>query len=281
MDLSDRVELRWLSAILSDARDVAPDVDFLVVGAMARDLLLHYGYGVPITRATTDIDFGLAVAGWEEFQQLRDSILSSEHFTSGRPGNHRLVHRSGIPLDLIPFGGVERDDGTIMWPEDNSVMGVLGYGEARATAVEIILPDKQSVATVCLPMQAILKLMAWSERHTYTPRKDASDLFLVLSNYLNGENTKRIYDVGTHLFDSEEFDYQVAGAWLAGYDAAECIGNNSDYPDRVLDAVEKVLGDEADPNGNLRLVGELGDKAASGLKLLAGFRDGIGFVPSG
>ena len=41
MDLSDRVELRWLSAILSDARDVAPDVDFLVVGAMARDLLLH------------------------------------------------------------------------------------------------------------------------------------------------------------------------------------------------------------------------------------------------
>ena len=126
MDLSDKVELRWLSAILSDARDVAPDVDLLVVGAMARDLLLHYGYGVPIARATTDIDFGLAVAGWEEFQQLRDSILSSEHFTSGRPGNHRLVHRGGIPLDLIPFGGVERDDGTIMWPEDNSVMGVLG-----------------------------------------------------------------------------------------------------------------------------------------------------------
>ncbi len=114
MDLSDKVELRWLSAILSDARDVAPDVDLLVVGAMARDLLLHYGHGVPITRATTDIDFGLAVADWGEFQQLRDSIQNSENFTLGRPGNHRLVHRGGIPLDLIPFGGVERDDGTII-----------------------------------------------------------------------------------------------------------------------------------------------------------------------
>ncbi len=74
MDLSDRIELRWLSAILSDARSAAPDVDFLVVGAMARDLMLHFGQGVPIARATTDIDFGIAVAGWEEFQQLRDSI---------------------------------------------------------------------------------------------------------------------------------------------------------------------------------------------------------------
>lgn len=280
MDLSDKIELRWMSAILSDARDTAPDVDFLVVGAMARDLLLHYGQGVPITRATTDIDFGLAVAGWEEFQKLRDTLLCSEHFTSGQPDSHRLLHRGGIPIDLIPFGGVERDDGTIMWPEDDSVMGVLGYGEARATAVEVVLPDKQSVATVCLSMLAILKLMAWSERHTYTPKKDASDLFLILLNYLNDENTKRLYEVGTHLFESEEFDYQVAGAWLAGYDAAEHITDNSEQPGRVLDAVEKVLSAEADSNGNLRLVGETADKAASALKLLAGFRAGIDNVLS-
>lgn len=281
MDLSDKVELRWMSAMLSDARDAAPEIDFLVVGAIARDLLLHYGHGVPIARATTDIDFGLAVAGWEEFQKIRDTILSSEHFTSGQPGNHRLVHRGGVPLDLIPFGGVERDDGTIMWPEDDSVMGVLGYAEARATAVDIRLPDKQSVATVCLPMLAILKLMAWSERHTYTPRKDASDLFLILSNYLNDENTKRLYEVGTHLFESEEFDYQVAGAWLTGHDAAECIANNSEQPSRVVGAVAKVLGAEANTDGNLRLVGEAGDKAAISLKLLAGFRDGIDYALSG
>lgn len=53
MDLSDKIEPQWLSAILSDTRSAAPDVDFLVVGAIARDLLLHYGQGVPITCATT------------------------------------------------------------------------------------------------------------------------------------------------------------------------------------------------------------------------------------
>jgi predicted metal-dependent hydrolase len=31
MDLSNKNGLRWLSAILSDARDAAPDADFLVI----------------------------------------------------------------------------------------------------------------------------------------------------------------------------------------------------------------------------------------------------------
>ena len=275
MDLSDKTGLRWLSAILSDARDAAPDVDFLVIGAVARGLLLHYGHGVPITRATTDIDLGLAVAGWEEFQQLRDAYLKSDDFTAGRPGNHRLVHRSGVTLDLIPFGGIEREDGTIMWPEDDTVMGVLGFTEARATAIEIQLPGKMSVTTVCLPMLAILKLMAWSERHTYAPRKDASDLFLVLANYLNDENAERLYNVGAHLLERDDFDYEAAGAWLAGHDAAHCITNNSKQPRRVLDAVEKILLTEADSNGNLRLAEEAGAKAPTAIKLLGGFRDGI------
>lgn len=264
-----------MSAIFADVRDAAPDVDFLIVGAIARDLLLHYGHGVPITRATTDIDLGVTVGSWDEFRKLRDACLESGHFTSGRPGNHRIIHRSGVPLDLIPFGDVERDDGTIQWPEDNAVMGVLGYREARATATQVLLPDKMSVATVCLPMLAILKLMAWSERHTYTPQKDASDLFLVLGHYLNDENTARLYEFGTHLLEREDFDYAVAGAWLAGYDAVQCITNHSEQPRRVLDAVEKILSTEADANGNLRLIGELGAQAATALKLLGGFRDGI------
>jgi len=275
MDLSDKQELRWLSAVLADVGNAAPEADFLIVGAMARDLLLHYGQGVPITRATTDIDLGVTVANWDEFHQLREACLKSDHFNSSRPGNHRLAHRRGVPLDLIPFGGVEREDGTIEWPEDNAVMGVLGYREARATATQVLLTDKMPVATVCLPMLAILKLMAWSERHTYTPQKDASDLFLVLGNYLNDDNTARLYEVGTHLLEREDFDYEVAGAWLAGYDAVQCVTNHSELPRRVLDAVENVLLTEADANGNLRLVGEVGARAPTALKLLGGFRDGI------
>ena len=68
---------------------------------------------------------------------------------------------------------------------------------------------------------------------------------------------------------------------LADYDGAECVANNSEHPGRVLAAVKEVLSDEADPNGNLRLAGEVGGEAATALKLLAGFRDGINYVLSG
>jgi predicted nucleotidyltransferase len=154
-------------------------------------------------------------------------------------------------------------------------MGVLGFKEARATATQVLLPDKILVSTVCLPMLAILKLIAWSERHTYTPRKDASDLFLVFGHYLNDQNTARLYEVGAHLLEREDFDYDVAGAWLAGYDALQCVTKHSEQPRRVLDVVENVLLTEANAKGNLRLVGEVSAKAPTALKLLGGFRDGI------
>ena len=157
-----------MSAILSDAQDATPDIDFLVVGAMARDLLLHYGHGVPIARATTDIDFGLAVADWEEFQKLRDTILSSEHFTSGSQVTVLFiaaVSRSTLSL-LVEL----RDDGTIMWPEDDSVMGVLGYAEARASAVDMIARQAVSRNSL-LAMLAILKLMDGQATHVYTEKR--------------------------------------------------------------------------------------------------------------
>lgn len=61
MDLSDKGELRWLSLLVGDLRAAAPRHDPLIAGAMARDLLLHYGAGVAIRRATTDVDLAFAV----------------------------------------------------------------------------------------------------------------------------------------------------------------------------------------------------------------------------
>lgn len=278
MDLGGNTELRWLSAILSDVREAAPDVDFLVVGAIARDLLLHYGHGVPIKRATTDVDLGVAVADWPSFRQLRDVLLNSVNFDAGWPASHNLIHRSGTPLDLVPYGGVEREDGTIVWPEDDTVMGVIGYKEARDSAVEVTLPDDLSIVTVCLPMLAVLKLIAWSERHLYTPRTDASDLFAILSNYLSGENAERLYEVGTHLLNEDDFDYQTAGAWLAGYDAARCVVNHSEQPRRVFDVVEAILEVETNAKGDLHLVSETGSNATNFLERLGGFFAGLTFA---
>ncbi|CAN5247210.1 hypothetical protein BH24PSE2_BH24PSE2_20620 [soil metagenome] len=163
-------------------------------------------------------------------------------------------------------------DGTIIWPEDDAVMGVLGYREAQNTAVEIILPDRQTIATVSLPMLAILKLLAWSERHLRSPRKDASDLFLILSSYLNDdEHATQLYTSAAHLLDRDDFNYQVAAAWLAGHNAARCIMEHSDQPRRLLEALEHILKAETNAEGDLHLVSEVGNNAPEALRWIGGF----------
>lgn len=274
MDLSNKKELTWLAELIADFRRAAPAYEPFVVGAMARDLLLHYGFGVPVSRATEDVDFAFAVANWDEFNLLRDALLASEAFTRGRPASHRLIHSDGIPVDLIPFGGVEQPDGSIMWPDD-SVMSVLGYREARASAVEICLPQEQTLLTVSLPMLTVLKLVAWADRHIRAPRKDAADIFLILRNYLNGENTARLYAEASHLLKADDFDYESAGAWLAGHDARICIFQHSKQPDQVVDALERILETEIDTNGNLKLIGETGASADQSLGLLTSFYNGF------
>lgn len=60
MDLSDRRDLIILGELIGSIHTAVPDVQFLLVGAMARDLLIHYGHGIQVPRATDDVDLGLA-----------------------------------------------------------------------------------------------------------------------------------------------------------------------------------------------------------------------------
>jgi predicted nucleotidyltransferase len=116
---------------------------YIVVGATARDLLLFHVFGIPVTRATQDIDFAIAVDTWERFQELRVALLATSHFEKGRV-EHRIFSKATeaakkIPVDLIPFGGVAESD-TIAWPPDReTMMTVAGFEDALGASVQVQL----------------------------------------------------------------------------------------------------------------------------------------------
>lgn len=281
IDLTAKEELGWLATVVQDLRTAADREQVLLVGAQARDLLLHYVHDVPITRATTDVDLAFAVADWDDFYLLKEALLGSGAFGTEQPVVHRLIHQTGIPVDLIPFGGVEGPDSSIVWPDDENEMSVLGYREAVETAVDVMLPGNVRVSTVSIPMLAVLKLIAWSHRHVLAPAKDAGDLFLIISNYFNVEDSDRLYDEASHLLEAEDFDYDAAGAWLAGQDAGLLVAR-CENPEQVLDYVESVLTTETDPDGRLRLIGEVGPgEPDRNLQLLTAFLTGFNSRDSG
>lgn len=60
-DLSDQPGLLPLADLVAAMRAARPDVRPLLVGAMARDVLLSFAHGMRVARATQDMDFAFAL----------------------------------------------------------------------------------------------------------------------------------------------------------------------------------------------------------------------------
>lgn len=95
LDFSRRPELASHTRVIADVEAVAADLGIapLIAGAFARDLHLHYAQGVPIQRATQDIDFALAVPDWAAFAALRTHLLQAGLFTESVGAAHAPSHR--------------------------------------------------------------------------------------------------------------------------------------------------------------------------------------------
>jgi hypothetical protein len=63
---------------------------FFIVGATARDILLQHAYGIRSIRATLDIDIGVFVSDWGQFQTLKETLMHTKRFSSTRQV-HRLL----------------------------------------------------------------------------------------------------------------------------------------------------------------------------------------------
>jgi len=276
LDLSSKSELDWLAHLLADVESAVPDLNPLLVGAQARDLLLHYGHGIEIERGTADVDFAIAVDDWGRFSAAREALIVSGLFAPDRTMGHRLLHVTFGRIDFIPFGAVERPDGTIAWPPTgDELMDVLGYAEAAAAALMVELPERQTVRIVSLPMLAVLKVLAWNDRHRFTQGKDAVDLWLILCRYLEAGNLDRLYSELQHLL-SDKFDFEPTAGWLLGRDARAALQEHSKRFGRLIERLNVILAPQLVPEEESTLVLQMKPHdPGRALRLLAAFHGGL------
>src|SRR5882672_5319429 len=136
------------------------ETSYFLAGATAREVILRHVFGRPAGRRTLDIDFGIAVRDWEHFETLKSALVEQAGFTVHARALQRLIYPTtpAVIVDLIPFGGVEREDRTIAWPEDESVMRVAGFSDGLESSVPVRLADNLVVRVVSLPALLVLKL---------------------------------------------------------------------------------------------------------------------------
>lgn len=198
--------------------------NYFLGGAQARDLILFHVFGIPTTRATSDVDIGVCVEDWETFKTLKRQLIDTCHFKEEPKKIHRLLSTStDLPIDLLPFGGVEDISGSIVWPPDmEQTMNVAGFSEAERSCVKVQINNNLIVPVASLPALVVLKLFAWSDRHFNidNQKKDAIDVWMILNAYHKAGNEERLYAEESALSSNSEWDLKFAAVKLLGKDAA-------------------------------------------------------------
>ncbi len=273
LDFSHKADLVPLAQVVGSLQRVAGPmaVDFFLMGAAARDVMLRHGHHIEPVRQTEDVDFAVMVQDWEIFAALRTALIEGGEFSErAGPATHRLRHQSGLPLDIVPFGGIERADRTIAWPPDQStVFDCFGAREAFNAAVSVLLPQTVTLRVASIPALALLKVTAWQDRKHTHPGRDANDLLLYLRSYMDCDNFDRAARDHGDLFMVEDYEHEATGAQLLGRDIALLL----DKP--AIQHVLEILLPQADAQGPLLLASQSGLDLEQARRLIEAVCDGL------
>ena len=197
------------------------NIPFVLVGANARLMAFDLKYNIPSTRATKDWDMAIQV-DWESYKMLRYALTKGDQplFLGIDQYEHRFMHANGVRFDIIPFGEVEQDNGTIVWPSTEQNMTVLGFHDVIQSAQQLPIDDDLAIPVATAPGLVVLKIFAFNDRRK---DDDLRDLYFILDNYDRAGNEDRIFEELSESLSSGEMDYESAKAFLLGKDVRRLI----------------------------------------------------------
>jgi predicted nucleotidyltransferase len=233
--------------------------------------MLRHVHDIEPGRQTKDVDFAVMVPDWATFAALRAALIGGGAFSErAGPATHRLRHQSGLPLDIVPFGGIERADRTIAWPPDQStVFDCFGAREAFNATVLVLLPQAVTARVASIPALALLKVTAWQDRKYSHPGRDADDLLLYLRSYMDCGTIDRAARDHSDLFAAEDYDHEAAGACLLGRDMALLL----DRP--AIERLLAILLPQSDTQGPLLLAKQSGLELEKARRLIDAVCEGL------
>jgi len=221
-DQIDQVVLEAIRKVDEIAR--RHETAYFLAGATAREIMLRHVFGRPPGRRTLDVDLGTAVRDWDHFKLLKTALVERGGFQPHARMVQRITYLSkpAVVVDLIPFGGVETAERTIVWPPgEDIIMRVTGFSDGLESAVRVRLDQNLVIPVVSLPVLLVLKLFAWTDRKH--EKRDAPDIYTLLRQYGDAGNEDRLYGEEMNVLEAEGYDFELAGARLIARDAARVI----------------------------------------------------------
>ncbi len=164
------------------------------------------------------------MADWQSHEAFKRKLTDTGLFSAVPKNAHKLIYRptptDALQLDVIPFGDIEHPAASIAWPPDmDVVMNVAGFREASLSTLLVEIADDLAVPFASLPSMALLKLLAWRDRH-HESKRDATDLLILVRSYATAECEDRLYGSESAMMEQYDFDIDLASAALLAKDCS-------------------------------------------------------------
>jgi predicted nucleotidyltransferase len=80
------------------------NIDFYLVGAVARDIRLSSNPAWTPKRKTNDVDIAVMIADEGQFYDIKNALIQTGHFSAHETEAVKLFYKQAIEIDLMPFG---------------------------------------------------------------------------------------------------------------------------------------------------------------------------------
>ena len=213
------------------------DVDFYLVGALARDMWLGMNDTRP-KRTTTDVDLAVFIPDTRTYNELKDYLVNEEGFNAYHGNSFVLIWQDGTEVDLMPFGDIE----------DNGVVHVEGTGyttthvdgfrevyEAGLPEMELESGNRFKFCTMAGVV--LLKIIAWDDRPEIR-RDDILDISDMLKHYFK-IHEEEIFANHSELFLDENAELMGIAATVLGREMGKILKRNQVIANRVKGIIEE------------------------------------------
>jgi len=231
-----------IGEVLSIAQKVFEkfNIDFYLVGAVARDVQFSERPELASLRKTNDVDIAIMINDEEHFYEIKNALLATGHFTAHKTEAIKLFYKHSIEVDLLPFGEIENEAREIKLHKPRLfVMDMPGFYEALPYKKIIEVEEDFKLHVCSLEGLVLLKLFAYSDKPDRT--KDISDIEHILKVYFD-LCSDEIYEKNIDVMDL----YETSNRKYLSLIAARIIGRKMKTilsGDKMLiERIKNILG---------------------------------------
>lgn len=215
------------------------NVDFYLVGAVARDVWMTAIHEIPPNRITRDIDFAVFIEDKGTYESLKRYLIEIEHFQPSKENNFVLLWQGRMQVDLLPFGNIEDENAKVSLEGTGlTSLNMPGFKEIYESGLpEVELNGEHRFKFCTLPGIVILKLIAWEDRPEIR-RDDLKDILTILTHFFE-MHTDQIYEHHSDLFGDDDFGLDLIAARVMGREMKKIAIRNKKLYERLTNLLEK------------------------------------------